>query len=171
MAENSQSTKSDLESELIKVELRIKEADLAIKQAELKSKLEEKTKPISASSPLTIAVITGILGLIGAGVANVFQTRSNLQLEREKLESSLILKAIETGNTDASAKNLLFFLDLKLISDPSGSIAKLKTNPQDAPVLSSSSVLVPHIQLRHGRCSLQDIGPNLARSAQIRNRC
>jgi putative chitinase len=107
-----------------------------------------------SSSPLTIVIITGIIGLIGAAVANVLQNRSNLklerekfrfnaQLEREKFTSALILKAIETGNTEAAAKNLLFLLDTKLIDDSSGGIAKLRQNPQDAPVLPNPNVPVP----------------------------
>lgn len=125
------------------IELELKRTELALKATELEAKKTEKLGAFSVSSPLTIAVMTGVLGLIGAGVANIIQLRSNLELERQKLESSLILKAIETGNPDASAKNLLFLLDMKLISDPSGSIAKLKANPEQAPVLSGSSAPVP----------------------------
>lgn len=143
MGENADPSQADLERARVEVELRIKEAELALKQAELKAKLEEKPQRISASSPLAITVITGMLGLIGAGAANFVQSRSNLALEREKFESSLILKAIETGNPEAASKNLLFLVDTKLINDPSGSIAKLRTNPQNAPVLAGAGVPIP----------------------------
>jgi hypothetical protein len=125
MEESAEPVKADLERARSEIELRIKEVELDIKRAELKSKLEEKTKRVSASSPLTLAIITGILGLFAAGVANVFQTRSNLELERQKLESSLILKAIETDKPEASARNLLWLLKAELIRDPSHSIEKL----------------------------------------------
>jgi len=138
MEESAEPVKADLERAHAEIELRIKEVELDIKRAELKSKLEEKTKRLSASSPLTLAIITGILGLIAAGVANVFQTRSNLELERQKLESSLILKAIETDKPEASARNLLWLLKAELIRDPSHSIEKLKDNPQDAPALNAT---------------------------------
>src|SRR3990172_6590028 len=110
----TESPNTNLDAEHAKLDLQIKQTELAIKQAELNSKLNEKPPPpaqpqrTGAPSPLILAVITGIIGLIGAGVANVLQTLSNLQLERQKFESSLMLKAIETGKPEAAAKNLLF---------------------------------------------------------------
>lgn len=140
----TESPNTNLAAEHAKLDLQIKQTELAIKQAELNAKLNEKPAPPSPSpqpqrsgapSPLILAVITGIIGLIGAGVANILQTRSNLQLERQKFESSLMLKAIETGKPEAAAKNLLFLVKVGLINDPSGRIAALESNPQDAPVL------------------------------------
>lgn len=136
----TESPNTNLDVEHAKVDLQIKQTELAIKQAELQSKLNDKPPPpalprTAAPSPLILAVITGIIGLIGAGVANVLQTRSNLQLERQKFESSLMLKAIETGKPEAAAKNLIFLVKVGLINDPSGRIAALESNPQDAPVL------------------------------------
>jgi hypothetical protein len=46
-----------------------------------------------------------------------------------------MLKAIETGKPEAAAKNLIFLVKIGLINDPSGRIAALESNPQDAPVL------------------------------------
>src|SRR6185503_4310601 len=151
----TESPNANLEAQHAQLDLEIKETELAIKQAELKAKLNEVSKASSepqpprpaqtappppppqrsAASPLTLAIITGIIGLIGAGVANVLQTRSNLQLERQKFESSLMLKAIETGKPEAAAKNLLFLVKVGLINDPSGKIASLESKPEDAPVL------------------------------------
>ena len=142
----TESPNPTLDAQHAQLELEIKRTELAIKQAKLQAKLNEKPpappspasqpppKP-SATSPLTLAIITGIIGLIGAGVANVLQTRTNLQLERQKFESSLMLKAIETGKPEAAAKNLLFLVKVGLINDPSGKIASLESKPEDAPVL------------------------------------
>jgi hypothetical protein len=138
----TESPNANLDAQHAKLDLEIKQTELAIKQAELKAKLNEKPplappppqRP-SAASPLTLAIITGIIGLIGAGVANVLQTRSNLQLERQKFESSLMLKAIETGKPEAAAKNLLFLVKVGLINDASGKIATFESKPEDAPVL------------------------------------
>ena len=148
----TESPNANLEAQHAQLDLEIKQAELAIKQAELKAKLNEASKPPSepqpqrpatsppppqrpAASPLTLAIITGIIGLIGAGVANVLQTRSNQKLERQKFESSLMLKAIETGKPEAAAKNLLFLVKVGLINDVSGKIASLESKPEDAPVL------------------------------------
>lgn len=148
----TESPNASLESQHAQLDLEIKQTELAIKQAELKAKLNEASKappeaqpsrPATsppppqrpAASPLTLAIITGIIGLIGAGVANVLTSRSNLQLERQKFESSLMLKAIETGKPEAAAKNLLFLVKVGLINDASGKIASLESKPEDAPVL------------------------------------
>src|SRR5262245_8245864 len=152
----TESPNANLEAQHAQLDLEIKQTELAIKQAELKAKLNEVSKASSepqppqrptqtpptppapqrpAVSPLTLAIITGIIGLIGAAVANVLQTRSNLQLERQKFESSLMLKAIETGKPEAAAKNLLFLVKVGLIDDASGKIASLESKPEDAPVL------------------------------------
>jgi hypothetical protein len=138
-------TNSAVEATHSDIERSIKEVELQLKKAELKNKLNSFwTAPI-LSSPFTITVITGVLGLIGAEVANVVQARSNLQLERDKFQSSLILKAIETGNPTAATTNLLFLLRTGLITDPTGKIAALQNRPQDGPVLpSSSGAVVPH---------------------------
>jgi len=154
----TESPNPNLDAQHAQLDLEIKQTKLAIKQAELKAKLNEKppqTPPAqspppsprpSAASPLTLAIITGIIGLIGAGVANVLQTRSNQTLERQKFESSLMLKAIETGKPEAAAKNLLFLVKVGLIDDASGKIASLESKPEDAPVLpvvSGATVPVP----------------------------
>src|SRR5436305_12582544 len=111
----------------------------------MKVELKGKSKIIFASSPLVVAIMTGLLSLIGAEVANILQTRANFELEREKEKSSLILKAIETGNPEAATRNLLFLLRTGLISDPSGKIAALEARPQDGPVLPvSGNGVVPH---------------------------
>ena len=146
----TESPNLNLDAQHAQLDVEIKKTELAIKQAELKAKLDEASKaapepqkpapapPPSkspAASPLTLAIITGIIGLIGAGVANVLQTRSSQQLERQKFESSLMLKAIETGKPEAAAKNLLFLVKVGLINDASGKIASLESKPEDAPVL------------------------------------
>jgi len=125
----------DIERLKADIDLRLKEAELAIKKVELEAKAREQRRPSLAYLPLMIAVTTGILGLIGAGVAAFLQARANLDLEHEKLQSSLILKAIETGSSEASRNNLIFLVGVGLLKDPSGRIAAL--TPQDAPVLPS----------------------------------
>ena len=111
----TESPNTNLDAEHAKLDLQIKQTELAIKQAELNSKLNEKPPPpaqpqrTGAPSPLILAVITGIIGLIGAGVANVLQTRSNLQLERQKFESSLMLKALRQGSLRPLQKTCFFW--------------------------------------------------------------
>src|SRR5258705_9488195 len=126
----------ELEKVRIDAELSLKIAELDLKREELQFKLNEGQKKSGGVSPLTVAVISGIIGLLAAAAGNFLQTRSNLnlerekfesnaKLEREKFESSLILKAIETGNPESATKNLLFLVRTGLITDRTGKIGAL----------------------------------------------
>jgi hypothetical protein len=135
MEQNIELTKLELEKARIKGELKLKAAELELKRAELEFNLETNRKKPSGSSPLTVAIITGIIGLIGIGIANYLQSMANLRLEQEKAESALILKAIETGDREVAAKNLAFLVQIGLIQDKTGRIAALEKSPNNAPVL------------------------------------
>ncbi len=121
----------DLERRVLSLE-RALEAALSVQKAESGGSRSPWT------SPLLLTITTGLLGIFGALVANYWQSQSEYALEQERNESSLILKAIETGNPEAASKNLLFLLDLGLIRDKMGKIAQLRSTPQNAPVLPAS---------------------------------
>src|SRR5262245_23666313 len=108
-----------LELERRRVQVRILETELAIREAALARARGPVAPPggpgglsISAMIGLVTALITGGLGLLGGAIVNGLQARSNLALEREKLQSSLILKAIETGSPEVATKNLSFLVQL-----------------------------------------------------------
>jgi hypothetical protein len=68
-------------------------------------------------------------------VGAYIQGRSQLDIERLKFESSVILKAIETGDREESRKNLAFVLQAGLIKDPGHKIAALIEHADNIPVL------------------------------------
>jgi hypothetical protein len=135
MEQDIELTKLELEKARIEGELKLKAAELELQRAELEFKLENDRKKPLSSSPLAVAIITGIVGLISIGIANYLQSGANLRLEREKAESALILKAIETGDREVAAKNLAFLVQIGLIQDKTGRIAALEKSPSNAPVL------------------------------------
>jgi hypothetical protein len=90
---------------------------------------------------VAIAILTGVLALLAALVGNFVQGRYNYSLEQSKAESALILRAIETGDRKEASQNLLFLLDLGLISDPKHKIEVLRKNPEQGPVLPSRQTL------------------------------
>lgn len=75
-----------------------------------KDKGEEKDK--FKVSPLTTALIAGLVGIAGTFSGGIL----NLQVERQKQQGSLILEGIKTGDPKSAARNLLFFSEAKLIS-------------------------------------------------------
>jgi hypothetical protein len=109
------------DSELMKLEIKMKETELAIKQAELQS-IGEREARASRASPWG-NVSTNYRSdnwnnwFVGRWrLPTSFRRDRNLQLERQKFESSLMLKAIETGNPEGAARNLLFLIQSRVDS-------------------------------------------------------
>lgn len=135
MSEKEQSC-YDIELKFIENDIRLREKELELKWAKFRAEQATKSRTIKyAFSPLLttiIAIASAVLGtIIGAGIQGIF----NLKLEQKKLESNLILKAIQTGDQNESAQNLLFLAEIGLISDYDGRIVSLRDKPDKAPVL------------------------------------
>jgi Circadian oscillating protein COP23 len=131
-------------------ELSLKEREIELKELEIKSQLEINRRNTWFGSPLLIAFIT----VIGGSICTAFfQAYSNNQLERQKFEFSLILKALEgkdksifmgSDGTDAArtdaAKRLKFLVELGVIKSlDSDVIDKLSRKPNDLPNFESDS--------------------------------
>jgi hypothetical protein len=89
--------------------------------------------------PWLTPVVTGVLGLFGAWLGTTLQTRGDLDLERERLRSQLILKAIETGDPKRAAVNLKFLVDVGLVTDTTHRLVSYVTDSSAAPALPASS--------------------------------
>lgn len=140
MERNTELTSAPWEQKCAEEDVRLREADLVLRREEMHAKLElERAGRKASISPLALVIISGIVGLLGTGVGALMQGYSSMNLERQKFQSELILKAIETGNGEAATKNLLFLVRLGFIPDPTGKIAQLQHNPSDAPVLPAAS--------------------------------
>lgn len=136
MEENIERMKIEIERQRLEGELRFKEAELALKREELLLRQEEiKPKRTIYFSPLVLTALTALIGLIGTCIGLLLQGSMNIGIERQRMESSLILKAIETGNSDEAAKNLRFLLNAGLIRDEHGRIAGLVRDSNQVAVL------------------------------------
>jgi hypothetical protein len=120
-------------------ELLLKEREIDLKELELKSQLEINRRNIWFTSPVLIGLATVIFGSLGTAL---FQGYSNIQLERQKFEFSLILKALESRDKNLAigsekkeaAKRLSFLVDLGVIKTlDSNVIKKLAKDPNDLP--------------------------------------
>lgn len=91
---------------------------------------EAKRRRIWLTSPLALAVV----GLLGTGIGASLQGYWNTQLERQKFESTLIQKALETSKKEEAANNLKFLVDAGLIQSLDKSkIAQLAKTPANLP--------------------------------------
>jgi len=82
----------------------------------------DRKKESVTVSPVTTAIIAGLVGLMGTMLGGIL----NIRVERQKQEGSLILEGIKTGDTKAAARNLLFFSDAGLIHLSKEQVEKLK---------------------------------------------
>lgn len=135
MAEDIEQARLELERERLAGELELKRAEIALRRDELDATHAQQRRAGVAFSPLATGIIAALVGLVGTGVGAYMQGRSQLNIERLKFESNLILKAIETGNREEAKNNLLFLVHAGFIEDTGGKIAALAQNPSAIPVL------------------------------------
>jgi len=71
----------------------------------------------SKPSGLTIAIVTGVLTILGAASGSILKSYSDIRLERTKLDSQLILNALKSDSLKERRNTLLFLVDAKLIAN------------------------------------------------------
>lgn len=62
-------------------------------------------------------VIVAIIALLGTFLGYLFDSINKQNQQQREFESTLIINAIETGNSEVSKKNLKFLIDANLISN------------------------------------------------------
>jgi hypothetical protein len=123
--------------EMRRLELQEKQQvrESTLRARELRLKVMEVKKQLKwYLSPTTTTIIAAVFTLLGTAVGAILQGVNKVEIEKQKLESSIILKAIETGDSIESRTNLKFFARMKLINDDEGIIESLTENPEDIPV-------------------------------------
>jgi hypothetical protein len=146
------------------LEIRLRNAELEIERSEKSSK-ENKTRRLAWDSPLVLAIVGAVGTALLAIINNRWQYESNNQAERTKLESSLILKAMEPSTAGDRKKFLVFLLDAGLLADPAGKIREI---PEEQ--LPQSRVTLPPTEAKSKYLSLipvpQGVNPQLSPAKQ-----
>jgi hypothetical protein len=115
---------------ITEVRRRAAELDLALKQQELELRLREqnnrdsevtlKQAEAQASkwrSPLVVAVLAAAAAGMSNAAVSIVNARNEQALEESRAESSRILEAIKTGDTEKAAQNLEFLLKAGLLTE------------------------------------------------------
>jgi len=68
------------------------------------------------NTPLLIAIVTAVVGLLGTGVGAIIQGFNDTNLERQKFESQLVSKALESEHAQGRADYLKFLVELDLVN-------------------------------------------------------
>src|SRR5437762_2013081 len=94
--EGSSSTPSSstaaFDARLREAEIKLMQAEVSLKERELEPRSLWKK---SVSSPFAPIIATAVIGFVVAQITNHYQHEQNLMMEKEKLKSNLIIKAIE----------------------------------------------------------------------------
>jgi len=142
---NIEQERQELEKKRLAVKEKLKKAELRLRLKELEANSTDvsptRIPKISAISPSTIAAFIAIIATL---FGYLIQSSLNRGLEREKVQGQLILKAIETGDTEKARVNLRFFVETGLLSDPDGKLKaaldRIEKNPASAPVLPTTNI-------------------------------
>jgi hypothetical protein len=104
--------KDIINSDLAKAELELKQIELLIKRKEFERPAKKWKLTIELAT-----IFVAIIAFIGSFLGTFYQGLFSREQQRKQFESTLIINAVETGNSDSSKKNLKFLLDVGLISD------------------------------------------------------
>ena len=85
-------------------------------------------------SNANLTIIIAIIGLLGTGIGASISGYFNIQLEQEKLRSSLILKAVETNDAKGALDFLKFLKETNLVSGLEVTIKSWEQNPEVIPL-------------------------------------
>ena len=122
--------------------------DLRIEQLELEIARQNapKKKESLFTSPILLAIAGATATALTGLVTNQLQLNANRQLERDKLEYSLILKAVESEDAHKRVDALKFLVTAGLVTDTNGKIEHLKAS--EVPQIQSGSSLTSSALLR-----------------------
>jgi hypothetical protein len=115
MKSNSTTTKDGIENlkKDISNEFDLQIADLYFRQ------LNQNKTTNTFSSPLFAIFLSAFFAIAGTIIGAWLQGQSNLQLERQKYESSIVLKMVDAKTKKEAIENLQFAINLGLIKDDS----------------------------------------------------
>lgn len=93
----------------------------------------QPTKSFSIN-PVVGTVIVAIIGLVGTGIGASIGGYYSIKLEKEKLRSSLILKAVETTDPNSALNYLKLLQNTGLVTDLDVTIEEWTDNPEAVPL-------------------------------------
>lgn len=114
--ENSTNQLEDLNIKKISLEIQIKELELELKKNEIIDKQKESKFKKTVNSSLLIAVIGALIAIFGGLLNSFYQHSNEKDIEQQKLNSSLLLKALETDSKVKSIDNLKFLKKFNLLA-------------------------------------------------------
>src|SRR4051794_39849690 len=107
---------ADIEAE----ERKLRWMELAQKRRELAARRSRIRPRDFISSPVFATAVAGVIGLFANALVGFLNSRWNRQLEQDKAEATLILRATEAPDSLQRVGNLGFYLAAGLLRDENG---------------------------------------------------
>lgn len=108
-------TAEELSIKRFELEQKIQLEELELKRKDLELKIQEQ-KSKRVFTPLIISIVGGLITIITGLVLRYFDSRTTLQLEDKKFQSSLLLKATDAKTYDEFSDMLVAFQENGLLS-------------------------------------------------------
>lgn len=125
--------KFDQELVMRKEELRLKEKELDLERERMATGNLQESKKTRITY---YGALAAALGALGGFIGIYIQGVQNRDLEKQKFQTSLIFKAVETAKPEEASRNLLFLVRAGFIEDSDHKIEELARNPSSSPFLS-----------------------------------
>ncbi len=93
-------------------------------------------------SPLLGTILVAFIGLVGTGIGSIIGGYNNIKLEKEKLRSSLILKAIDTQDPKSALNYLKLLKDTKLVDNIDITINAWEDDIKSVPLRPSNETIL-----------------------------
>jgi hypothetical protein len=92
---------------------------------------------------LLVAAVGLFATLLASIVQNYLQSEASRRLERQRFESTLIQKALETEDPEEAAKRLEFLVSLGFVTDENGKIIGYVKKPESIPLPPAAAGVAP----------------------------
>lgn len=171
-----------LEHERLRIEAEMRRRELDLKSKEVEAVSGKGLRVTGAQATILVALVSLASAAIGAGISGYFQrevgsieaegdqsveairAQSQIDLERLKFESSLVLKAIEQPDLDERIKSLRFFANAGFIPSHKDNILRLSEDRDAIPALGQQQPTRPS---SFGRLFPELAPANMSQQSQI----
>jgi len=137
---------SAIELERAKIEL--ERVRLELERLRAQAHPESKSPSSTRRASINPTVLVALIGVVGTVLAGILQAFNSTSLERARLRSTLITKAIELPSREESVKYLQFLRDTKLVEGIDAPIERYVERPDKVPSVSTEySLQNPEVDL------------------------
>lgn len=134
--------------ELERAKLELERTRLELERLRLQVDTANSSPSDSKRYVFNPTILVALIGVVGTVLAGILQAFNSTSLEREKLRSTLLTKAIELPSREESIKYLLFLRDTKLVDGIDAPIETYTESPGKLPSTSTEySLLNPSVDI------------------------